>query len=162
MECHLKFQKFALKYPQDLWIDLNIDDESQEPIFKNSCWLMPTKETDDYLKRGTCILVKEFTPDVDVIEREKHRDKITEDVQNKMDINIYEEGNEDYLGFDRYLTDYVHSYYHKVATDAGHIQYRAKYIIAKESFSLLIVIKIFDKSSAEVISNIHDVLKSIR
>ena len=142
MTKELKFKKFTLTYDEEQWVDLNIDDESSppKPINDNSCWLMPKKEPNDFLKRGTCILIKEFTPDVDVVAREQHNEQVMGEVETKLDISVFESSNEDYLGFDEHFINIAYSHYHKKVTESGKVLYRAKYIINKELYNLLVTL----------------------
>jgi hypothetical protein len=159
----LKFKKFSLTYDEEQWVDLNIDEESSppKPINNNSCWLMPKNEKNDYLKRGTCILIKEFAPDIDVVAREQHNEQVMGEVETKLDISVFESSNEDYLGFDEHLINIAYSHYHKKVTETGKVLYMAKYIIEKELYNLLVVIKFFDVTSPDILSNINKALKNI-
>ena len=159
----LFFNKFTIKYEHEKWLDLNIDDNSPFPITisKNACWLVPQYERNDYIRRNTCILIKEFGPEVDVVAREKHNEGVMNEVCIKLDTSAFQLSSGDYLGFDDYLNDVVHSHYHKKTMDDHGVQYRVKYITKKDSYSLLIVIKFFESTSPETYCNIKHVLNSI-
>ena len=163
MQNQISFNKFNVVYEQEKWLDLNIDDDSSvsAPINNNACWLVPQYGSDDYVRRNTCILLKEFTPEVDVLAREKHNERIMDEVSIKLDTSVFSPSSGDYLGFENNLNNIVHSHYHKKSMDSGLTQYRVKYIVKKESYSLLVVIKFFETVSPETFNNINQVLKSI-
>jgi hypothetical protein len=157
----VKFQKFAVSFQPNLWTDLNLDEDSLSPINANACWLIPQNENNDYLRRNTCILIKEFAPDIDVIAREKHNESVMEEVEERLEISVFEASNEDYLGFENSLKNIVYHHYHKKLMESGKTIFRAKYIIKKENYSLLVVIKFFDETSPDILKSINEVLTNI-
>jgi len=103
------FENTSLCYSRSKWVDFNLDDESEseESIFSNAIWLSPKNEADEYLRRGTCILIKEFPSGFDVLEREMANDLTRKEVDKRLEQNSYEICDNDSSIFDSHVFGYM-------------------------------------------------------
>jgi len=158
------FENASLLYCTSKWVDFNLDDESEseESIFSNAIWLSPKNEADEYLRRGTCILIKEFPPGFDALEREMANDLTRKEVDKKLEINSYETCDTDSSVFDSHVFGFMNKDFAKKETKSNQTALRVRYFIKENSFSLLIVIKYFESTSPIIISDIIAVIETLK
>jgi hypothetical protein len=158
------FENASLLYSTSKWVDFNLDDESEseEAIFSNAIWLSPKNEADEYLRRGTCILIKEFPPEFDVLEREMANDLTRKEVDKKLEINSYETCDTGSSVFDSYVFGFMGRDFARKETESNHTALRARYFVKEKSFSLLIVIKYFESTSPIILSDIIAVIETVK
>jgi hypothetical protein len=157
------FEHISFSYDNDKWVDYNVDEDEEphKPIFNDSVWLATKVEKDEYMARGTSILIKEFKPEIDVFERQREKDELVRESAQKRGLRCYEPAYAENLVFDDYINFPMNRTFDVKSSDKFNLNLRARYYITQESYKLLIVINYFDSTSMEVLNEINDILKTV-